>query len=391
MHRIAEEGIAAHWKYKTSRGIDQKDDQRFQWLRQLVEWQQEMQDAGDFLSTLKIDLYPEEVYTFTPKGKVIILPREATPVDFAYAIHTEVGHTCTGAKVNGRIVPLRSRLKNGDIVEIQTQPGHMPSRDWLSLVKTSKARNKIRHFINVSQRTRSIEIGKKILEKEARKFKVNMKKLLDEGQLMKVAPDYGCTKLDDIYSALGFGKISAKVLLSKLIPQEELQELQDEKLAKLASAVKKVFGISSDSAIKVKGIDDLMVYRAKCCNPIRGEEIVGYITRGKGVAVHAKRCANVANLLYEADRKIDVQWTGSREGSFAVKLSIAAEDRQGLLAEITSTISESQTNIKNIEAQTFEDHRGTIHLTIEIADLKHLEKAVNSIKKIRGVHEVAWQ
>jgi guanosine-3',5'-bis(diphosphate) 3'-pyrophosphohydrolase len=391
MHRIAEEGIAAHWKYKTNQGIDQKDDRRFQWLRRLVEWQQEMQDPGDFLSTLKIDLYPEEVYTFTPKGKVIILPREASPVDFAYAIHTEVGHTCIGAKVNGRIVPLKSKLKNGDIVEIQTQPGHTPSRDWLSLAKTSKARNKIRHFINVSQRTRSIEIGKKILEKEARKFKVNMKKLLDEGQLMKVAPDYGCTKPDDIYSALGFGKISAKVLLSKLIPQEELQEPQDKKLEKLASAVKKVFGISSDSAIKVKGIDDLMVYRAKCCNPIRGEEIVGYITRGKGVAVHAKRCANVANLLYEADRKIDVQWTGSREGSFAVKLSIAAEDRQGLLAEITSTISESQTNIKNIEAQTFEDHRGTIHLTIEIADLKHLEKAVNSIKKIRGVHEVAWQ
>jgi guanosine-3',5'-bis(diphosphate) 3'-pyrophosphohydrolase len=391
MHRIAEEGIAAHWKYKTNQGIDQKDDRRFQWLRQLVEWQQEMQDPGDFLSTLKIDLYPEEVYTFTPKGKVIILPREASPVDFAYAIHTEVGHTCIGAKVNGRIVPLKSKLKNGDIVEIQTQPGHTPSRDWLSLAKTSKARNKIRHFINVSQRTRSIEIGKKILEKEARKFKVNMKKLLDEGQLMKVAPDYGCTKPDDIYSALGFGKISAKVLLSKLIPQEELQEPQDKKLEKLASAVKKVFGISSDSAIKVRGIDDLMVYRAKCCNPIRGEEIVGYITRGKGVAVHAKRCANVANLLYEADRKIDVQWTGSREGSFAVKLSIAAEDRQGLLAEITSTISESQTNIKNIEAQTFEDHRGTIYLTIEIADLKHLEKAVNSLKKIRGVHEVAWQ
>ena len=208
---------------------------------------------------------------------------------------------------------------------------------------------------------------------------------------MKVAPDYGCTKIEDIYSALGFGKISAKILLSKLVPQQELKEATDEKLSKLTSAVKKVFGISSDAAIKVKGVDDLLVYRAKCCNPIRGEQIVGYITRGKGVAVHAKRCANVANLLYEADRKIDVQWTGDSEGSFAVKLSISAEDRQGLLAEITSTISDTQTNIKNIEAQTFEDHHGMIHLTIEIADLKHLEKAVNSIKKIRGVNEVAWQ
>jgi guanosine-3',5'-bis(diphosphate) 3'-pyrophosphohydrolase len=391
MHRLAEEGIAAHWKYKTGKGSDEKDDQRFLWLRHLVEWQQEMQDPSDFLSTLKIDLYPEEVYTFTPKGKVIILPRDATPIDFAYFIHTEVGHTCVGAKVNGRIVPLKSKLKNGDIIEIQTQPGHTPSRDWLSFVKTSRARNKIRHFINVSQRVRSVEIGKKILEKEARKFKLNLKKLLEEGQLLKVAPDYGCTKLEDIYSALGFGRISARALLSKLIPQEELKEVSDEKISRLTSAVKKVFGISSDAAIKVKGIDELLVYRAKCCNPIRGEEIVGYITRGKGVAVHAKRCANVGNLLYEADRKIEVQWTGDAEGSYAVKLSISVNDRQGMLAEITSTISEINTNIKNIEAQSFDDHQGLIHVTIEIADLKHLEKAVNSIKKIRGVNEIAWQ
>jgi len=391
MHRIAEEGIAAHWKYKTGRGLDEKDDQRFLWLRHLVEWQQDMQDPSDFLSTLKIDLYPEEVYAFTPKGKVIILPRDATAVDFAYSIHTEVGHTCVGAKVNGRIVPLKSKLKNGDIVEIQTQVGHTPSRDWLSFVRTSRARNKIKHFINVSQRERSIEIGKKILEKEARKFKVNLKKLVEEGQLLKAAPEYGCTKLEDVYSALGFGKLSARVLLGKLVPQEELKEVPDERITKFTSAVKKVFGISSDATIQVKGINDLMVYRAKCCNPIRGEEIVGYITRGKGVAVHAKRCANVGNLLYEADRKIDVQWTGAGEDSYAVKLSISVDDRQGMLAEITSTISDIKTNIKNIEAQSFEDHQGMIHVTIEISDLKHLERAVNSIKKIKGVNEIAWQ
>jgi len=391
MHRVAEEGIAAHWKYKTGKNLDEKDDQRFLWLRHLVEWQQEMQDPSDFLSTLKIDLYPEEVYAFTPKGKVIILPRDASPVDFAYAIHTEVGNTCIGAKVNGRIVPLKSKLRNGDIVEIQTQLGHTPSRDWLSIVKTSRARNKIRHFINVSQRERSIEIGKKILEKEARKFKINLKKLIDEGKLLKAAPDYGCAKLEDVYSALGFGKVSAKVLLSKLVPQEELKDTQDEKISKLTSAVKRVFGISSDATIQVKGIDDLLVYRAKCCNPIRGEEIVGYITRGKGVAVHAKRCANVANLLYEADRKIDVQWTDSGDDSYAVKLSISVDDRRGMLAEITSTISDIKTNIKNIEAQSFDDHQGMIHVTIEISDLKHLERAVNSIKKIKGVNEIAWQ
>lgn len=391
MHRLAEEGIAAHWKYKTNSGLDEKDDQRFLWLRHLVEWQQEMQDPSDFLNTLKIDLYPEEVYAFTPKGKVIILPRDASPVDFAYAIHTEVGNTCVGAKVNGRIVPLKSKLKNGDIVEIQTQLGHTPSRDWLSIVKTSRARNKIRHFINVSQRERSIEIGKKILEKEAKKFKINLKKLIDEGQLQKTAPDYGSTKLEDIYSALGFGKVSARALLGKLVPQEELKEDQDERISKFTSAVKKVFGFSSDATIQVKGIDDLLVYRAKCCNPIRGEEIVGYITRGKGVAVHAKRCANVANLLYEADRKIDVQWTGTGDDSYAVKLSISVDDRRGMLAEITSTISGIKTNIKNIEAQSFDDHQGMIHVTIEISDLKHLERAVNSIKKIKGVNEIAWQ
>lgn len=391
MHRVAEEGIAAHWKYKTGKTANEKDDQRFLWLRHLVEWQQEMQDPSDFLSTLKIDLYPEEVYAFTPKGKVIILPRDATPVDFAYSIHTEVGNKCVGAKVNGRIVPLKSRLKNGDIVEIQTQAGHTPSRDWLSFVKTSRARNKIRHFINVSQRERSIEIGKKILEKEARKFKLNLKKFVDEGDLMKVAPEYGCTKLEDVYSALGFGKISARVLLSKLAPPGQLEESTDDKVSKFTSAVRKVLGLASGTTIQVKGADDLLVYRAKCCNPIRGEDIVGYITRGKGVAVHAKRCANVANLLYEAERKIDVQWTGDAEGSYAVKLSISVDDRQGMLAEITSSISDIKTNIKNIEAQSFEDRRGLIHLTIEIADLKHLERAVGSIKKIKGVNEVTWQ
>jgi guanosine-3',5'-bis(diphosphate) 3'-pyrophosphohydrolase len=391
MHRVAEEGIAAHWKYKSGKGARQKDDQRFLWLRHLVEWQQEMQDPGDFLSTLKIDLYPEEVYTFTPKGKVITLPRDATPVDFAYAIHTQVGHSCVGSKVNGRMVPLKSKLQNGDIVEIQTQTGHMPSRDWLTFVKTSRARNKIRHFINVSQRERSIEIGKKILEKEARKFRLNLKDLTEGGQLLRVAPLYGCNKLEDIYSALGFGKISARTMLSKVVPQEKLEEIPEGRHSRFATAVKKVFGISSDSAIKVKGMDDLLVYRAKCCNPIRGEEIVGYITRGKGVAVHAKRCANVESLLYEADRKIEVQWTGTAEGTYAVRLVISTEDRRGVLAEITSVISDIKSNIKNIDAQTTEDRQATVHLTIEIADMKHLEKAVAAIKKVKGVLEVQWQ
>ena len=241
MHRVAEEGIAAHWKYKTGRGLDEKDDQRFLWLRHLVEWQQEMQDPSDFLSTLKIDLYPEEVYTFTPKGKVIILPRDATPVDFAYAIHSEVGASCVGAQVNGRIVPLKSRLKNGDIVEIQTQSGHAPSRDWLSFVKTSRARNKIRHYLNVSQRERAVELGKRILEKEAKRLKLNLKKLVEDGSLIAAAREYRCEKMENLYSALGFGKISGRTLLSKLIPPEQLGKAAERKSGKFTSAVKKVF------------------------------------------------------------------------------------------------------------------------------------------------------
>ena len=391
MHRVAEEGIAAHWKYKIGRGMDEKDDQRFLWLRHLVEWQQEMQDPSDFLSTLKIDLYPAEVYAFTPKGKVIILPRDATPVDFAYAIHSEVGACCVGAQVNGRIVPLRSRLKNGDIVEIQTQTGHVPSRDWLSFVKTSRARNKIRHYLNVSRRERAVQLGKRILEKEAKRLRLNLKKHMEDGSLMAAARPYGCEKMENLYSSLGFGKISGRTLLSKLVPPGELGQAAKDIPGKFTSAVKKVFGLSSDGALKVKDINGLLVYRAKCCNPIRGEAIVGYITRGKGVAVHAKRCANVDNLLYEADRKIDVSWTGTAGGIYAVKLSISVDDRQGMLAEITSRISDIKTNIKNIEAQTFEDLHGLIHVTIEISDLKHLEKAVHSIKKIKGVYEIAWQ
>ena len=391
MHRVAEEGIAAHWKYKMGRGMDDKDDQRFLWLRHLVEWQQEMQDPSDFLSTLKIDLYPEEVYAFTPKGKVIILPRDATPVDFAYAIHSEVGACCVGAKVNGRIVPLRSRLKNGDIVEIQTQTGHVPSRDWLSFVKTSRARNKIRHYLNVSRRERAIELGKRILEKEAKRLKLNLKKHMGDGSLLAAAKPYRCDKLEKIHSALGFGKISGRTLLSKLVPPGELTGAAKDRPGKFTSAVKKVFGLSSDGSLKVKDIDGILVYRAKCCNPIRGEPVVGYITRGKGVAVHAKRCANVGNLLYEADRKIDVSWSGTVGATYAVKLSISVDDRQGMLAEITSRISDIKTNIKNIEAQAFEDRHGLIHVTIEISDLKHLERAVHSIKKIKGVNEIAWR
>ncbi len=383
MHRLAEEGIAAHWKYKDGRTPAQQDEERFAWVRHLVEWQQEVRDPGEFLSTLRVDLYPEEVYTFTPKGKVIVLPRDATPIDFAYAIHTEVGHRCVGAKVNGRIMPLKYRLRNGDIVEITTQANHTPSRDWLALVKTSRARNKIKHWINLAQRRQAIEIGKKLLEKEARKYDITLKRISEE-DYQRVTRDYGCTQVDDLHAGLGYGKFSARQVLAKLVPSAALEPEQP---TRLPSTVRRVLGLTRDAPIQVHGHDDLMVYRAKCCNPIRGEEIVGYITRGKGIAVHSKSCPNVQNLLYDADRRIDVEWAGPKYRLYPVKLTLFTEDRRGLLADVTSVISGVHSNIQNIEARTG-DNKAFIDVTLDIVDMQHLEKIVSSLRRIDGVFQV---
>jgi guanosine-3',5'-bis(diphosphate) 3'-pyrophosphohydrolase len=389
MHRIAEEGIAAHWKYKDGKLVaDNREDERIAWLRHLVEWQQEMKDPTDFLSTLKVDLYPDEVYIFTPKGNVITLPRDTTPVDFAYAIHTEVGNTCVGAKINGRMVPLKSKLKNGDIVEIITQPGHNPSRDWLSFVKTSRARNKIRHWLNVQESEKAIELGRKMLEKEARKYKMNLRDLLESEKLRAILPDYGASKTDDMLSAIGYGKLSAKQILVRMSPEGLKEPLEEE--SKITSVVKRVLGLGTDAKLKVKGFDDILVYRAKCCNPIRGEEVIGYITRGKGVAVHSKNCPNVQNLLYDADRKIDVEWVSAPASgeAYAVPLTIVTEDRPGMLADIAAVISDVNSNILNVEAHT-DDERGRIEITVEIPDMKHLERVIAFIKKIDGVYDVS--
>jgi GTP pyrophosphokinase len=389
MHRIAEEGIAAHWKYKDGKLVaDDREDQRVSWLRHLVEWQQEMKDPADFLSTLKIDLYPEEVYTFTPKGKVVTLPRDATPIDFAYAIHTEVGHSCVGAKINGRMTPLRTKLRNGDIVEIVTQPGHKPSRDWLSFVKTSRARNKIRHWLTQQESEKAIELGRKMLEKEARKYKKNAKELIASEQMHELLSEYGSSKLEDLLSAIGYGKVSAKQIIQRLSP-DGLKETQAEEESTITSVVKRVLGLGGEAKLQVRGFDDLLVYRAKCCNPIRGEEVIGYITRGKGVAVHSKNCPNVQNLLYEPDRKIEVEWASAAPSAeaYAVPLTILTEDRPGMLAEIAAAISEVKSNILNVEARTA-DERGTIDITVEIPDMKHLERVISSVKRIDGVYDV---
>jgi len=386
MHRRAEEGIAAHWKYKEGRVGDHRDERYFQWMRQLLEVQQEVRDPQEFLQNLKIDLYPEEVYIFTPKGEVRSLPRGATPVDFAYMIHTDVGNQCTGARVNGKMVPLRTRLQNGDIVEIITQAGHKPSRDWLSFAVSSRARNKIKHVLQGEERSRSIELGRRLFEKEARRFDLNPKTVLESEELAKFAAEYGAQRPDELLAHIGYGKLSPRTVLQKAVPGGQLKERPAD--SAVVSVVKRVLrpGATNDK-IKVRGTDDIMVFRAKCCNPIRGEKIVGYITRGKGVSVHAAGCPNVLNLMFDPERRIDVEWdtTTSDQAPYTVRLTMHVEDRKGMLAEISAKVSDINTNITNMEARTGDDHQARIDMTVEISDVKHLERVIKSIKGVQGV------
>ena len=386
MHSVAEEGIAAHWKYKEGRVGAKPDEQYFVWLRQLLEWQQEVRDPSEFIHSLKVDLYPEEVYTFTPKGEVKALPRGATPVDFAYAIHTDVGHTCVGARVNGRMVPLRTRLQSGDIVEVVTASGHKPSRDWQSFVATSRARNKIKHVINAEENVRAVDLGRKLLDKEVRRFDLSAKKVLDSASVAQISGEFGLKQGDDLFAAVGYGKISARKVLAKLVPQDKLREKADE--TAIATVVRRVFR-PSDDKIKVRGFDDLMVFRARCCNPIRGEKIVGYITRGKGVSVHAATCPNVLNLLYDPERRIDVVWDRADEASsFTVCLAIQVEDRRGILADVTGAIANVNINMRKVEASTNENQRGRISVTMDITDLKHLQRVSKVVRAVPGVVDV---
>jgi GTP diphosphokinase / guanosine-3',5'-bis(diphosphate) 3'-diphosphatase len=383
MHRRAEEGIAAHWKYKEGRVGDQRDERYFQWMRQLLEVQQEVRDPQEFLQNLKIDLYPEEVYIFTPKGEVRSLPRGATAVDFAYSIHTDVGNQCVGARINGRMVPLRTRLQNGDIVEIVTQSGHKPSRDWLAFVVTSRARSKIKHVLQGEERARSVELGRRLFDKEARRFGLNPSTVLESTELSKFASEYGARTTEELLAHVGYGKLSARTVLQKSVPAELKEKAPD---SAVVSVVKRVLRSSGEDKIKVRGTDDVMVFRAKCCNPIRGEKIVGYITRGKGVSVHSASCPNVLNLMFDPERRIDVEWDqAAGDAPYTVRLTMQVEDRKGMLAEISAKVSDINTNITNMQARTGDDQQARIDMTVEIRDLKHLDKVIKSIKGVQGV------
>jgi GTP pyrophosphokinase len=400
MHRIAEEGIAAHWKYKTGGVVTARDEERLNWIRQLVEWQKEMTDPNEFLSSLKMDLYPDEVYTFTPKGKVVVVPAGATPVDFAYTIHTDVGHSCVGAKINGRMVPLRTKLRTGDIVEIVTQKDHKPSRDWLTFVKSPRARNKIKHWLNEDQRVRAVEIGRKLLEREARKFKVPMSQI-DDQDLGRIAQEFGVATAADLLATLGQGKNTAHQLLGKLAPgfaaPPEAEPGTTAAAGKsgeagMTDAVRKLHLTGSDS-LQVEGQNDLLVYRARCCNPIRGEEIVGYVTRGKGVAVHARSCPNVQNLLYESDRRINVEWSRAPEGAgqaqrYPVKIIVHCEDRTGMLKELTAVISDENTDIRAVDLSRDDEGEAIIEFVVEAEDVRHLNRMVLGLRRVEGVRQV---
>ena len=390
MHRMAEEGICAHWKYKE--GIQGPDvsERQMAWLRRLVEWQREVTDSTDFLSTLKIELYPEEVYVFTPKGKVISLPREATPVDFAYAIHTEVGHSCAGARVDGQIAPLKRPLQNGEIVEVITQVGGHPSQDWLTFVKTSRARNKIKQWLNAERRRQALEIGQRLLEKEARAAKLPLKLVRPE-RLVEVCREYGCSTPEDLYARLGFGRFSVRQVVRKLFPEGAVPDP-----AHLRSKPPVIESTGTrpsadrDATLKVRGIDDILLYRARCCNPILGEQIVGYVTRGKGVAVHSTTCRNVQNLMFEPERRIDVRWAPKEGLQYQARLTAYVNDRRGVLNDLTSIITNQGLNIVKVESRASRTvGRARVNFVVEVADKRQLERVAAALERMDAVREVS--
>ncbi|MFZ1702373.1 MAG: bifunctional (p)ppGpp synthetase/guanosine-3',5'-bis(diphosphate) 3'-pyrophosphohydrolase [Pyrinomonadaceae bacterium] len=399
MHHIAEEGVAAHWKYKESNLGKQEEDDALDALRKtveklllpLVEDSDESSDSEDFIETLKLDLYPKDVYTFTPMGKVIQLPRGSTPIDFAYAIHSAVGDTCTGAKINGRIVPLRSELQNGDVIEILTTQNSNPSGDWLNHAITSRARNRIRHYITLQQRTESIEIGRKLIEKEAEKFRIPVKKFLsNETELKRIANDYGLSRTEDLFASVGYGKTLPRNVVAKFLGAEKFSELdpdnkKETRLKTGMKAVRKFIGMAED-AIVVRGVDNLLLNRAKCCNPLRGEQIIGYISLDKGIVVHNKRCKNVSQLMVNKERIVEVEWAKSDHDQIqSVQLLATTENRTGMLAGITNAIADIKTGIRDARANVSKDDIGLIEVTVEVFDKKHLDRVIGAIEHVPGV------
>ncbi|HYH96998.1 bifunctional (p)ppGpp synthetase/guanosine-3',5'-bis(diphosphate) 3'-pyrophosphohydrolase [Hyalangium sp.] len=404
MHKIAEEGIAAHWAYKEGKVLISKDDEKFAWLRQLMEWQQDLKDPKEFLETVKVDLFTDEVFVFTPKGDVKSLPRGATPVDFAYAIHSDVGGRCVGAKVNGKIVPLRYKLKNGDMVEVLTSPQAHPSKDWLTFVKTSRAQQRIRNFIKQQQRDKSLQLGRELAEREFKRYQLNLNKLTKNGELKKAGEELGYRIEEDLLVAIGYGKVTPQQLIQRFVPQEKLTTEERPGpgghssngessgssmlpgLSKVTDLAKRLVGRPARSGVQIGGVDDVLVRFGRCCNPVPGDPIVGFITRGRGVTVHTDGCEK--SLATDPERRVDVSWDVRGDFKRPVTLRVLTADRPGLLADISNTFSKKGVNISQANCRATGDDRAVNTFEVTISDLKQLTDLIRTIERLNGVHSV---
>ncbi len=393
MHRVAENGIAAHWKYKERGQIDHSEGKVFSWLRQMVEWHQDLPDNRQFMDSVKLDLFHDVVFVFTPKGMVKEMPLGATPVDFAYAIHTEIGDHCVGAKVNNKIVPLKHRLASGDTVEILTSQAQTPHRDWLKFVKTPRAKAKIKHWLKIEEQKRSVEIGRRLLEREFRRHDLPPAKVFKSDRLTEVAKTLGYDSADELSAAVGYGRLPTTEVISGLMPPtprvEEPARVQEPPTAKAASTP------AEERGVKVKGGRDLLMQLSRCCNPVPGDRIIGYITRGRGLTIHSVECPNLEALDYDKERLVEVDWDREISGTHAVKVSVLAIDKTGVLANVSSSISQCEANISRAEITTREDQKAMLDFVIEVTDTNHLSRVLQAIERINGVITArrvrAWQ
>lgn len=394
MHKVAEVGIAAHWKYKGSGVSDSSADEKLTWLRQLLEWQKEMRDADEFMETLKVDLFTDEVFVFTPRGDVINLPAGSTPIDFAYSIHSAIGNKMSGARVNNKITPIEYQLKNGDIVEILTSSNiHGPSRDWLKIVKSSQARNKINQWFKKEKREENIIRGKEMIEKELKKQSLTFNQLFKPEWVEIMLRKYTFLSLEDAYAAIGYGALTAKKVISRL-RGEYRKTIKTEELAE--KIIKTTRGSRSqgrrrsfpENGVAVKGIDNCLVRISKCCNPVPGDDIVGYITRGRGVSVHRSDCPNVTNTIDGDNRLIEVSWHTAKNAAYNAGITVMANDRTALLMDISNVIGESKIPLKAINARTTKEQIAIMGLTLEITNTEQLEKIIKKLRKVESVFEV---
>lgn len=384
MHQVAEEGIAAHWRYKEQGADDRAEEGRFAWLRRLLEWQRDLEDPREFMQSLKMNLYPGEIFVFTPTGEVKSLPRGATPVDFAYAIHTEVGHGCVGARINGRMVPLKSELHTGDQVEVITKKNHTPSKDWLSFLISGRARSKVRAFIRESERSRSVSLGSDILDKEFRKRKLTLKSVLKSGKLDPVLKDLSLTDPDHLLASVAYGKISPRHIVNKILPPPAKNQPED-KPGLIERSLQKLRKRQADG-IKVKGVDDILVRFAKCCNPLPGDEVVGYITRGRGVTVHRSDCNHVEQV--DPERMVEVEWDIAEDEVRPVRIQVLSSDRAGVLADLAGVMKKRDVNILEAAIKTTEDNKGIATFLIQVHDAKQLDTVFKDISRIKDTLSV---